>query len=379
MDGYLKDQIKKGAKNIGILWLIIAVVFALFAFMSLGFNPSNIKNEPKKVSSYSGLHSGDYVDFGETQVYWASYSRQENNKDTAYYGYIETDDGYIVVAVPVQNEIATNDTSIGRVYGVVKSFETYEKQLPQLITDEAGASEYVIYFSDKYLINVGSTNSGQVVIFYLLAAAALVFLILFVLKIATSSNYRRAKSYKRLAERENPEVAETHINQAVAEGQYAPLTNALPNVGIVTDDYIVVSPGHGGCIERKENLVWAYPSIVTTRYMGVVKMGQQVSVMFLFKDKKSNANVAVRKEEISREIMQTLSQYCPNTLLGYNPEYKKMYDKDPVGFANWVIQSKQQAQEAYAAQQQATAEAAQTLYGAAVTDAPSTDGAPPTV
>ncbi|MDR1800597.1 MAG: hypothetical protein LBQ95_01950 [Lachnospiraceae bacterium] len=271
---------------------------------------------------------------GEIEVYWSNYVRETDGKEDKYYGIIELDDGYVVTLIPIDDEIATNATSIGHVTGVVEKFEDFEEALPTLITEEAGAPELVSYFSDKYKIVHGGVSYGRVfqVFLVIFAATTLIWALMYFIP----GNYRKTRAYKRLAMRENAEVAESHINMAVSTGRYV----SLGKLGVITDEYIVISRGKRSCIERKENLIWAYVSELKVGFTAY----SNDAMVFLFKDKKSKA---VAKFSDSHDekymVINAINTSCPQALAGfYVRDYKNMYKRNPDELSAFIAGLKQQ-------------------------------------
>jgi hypothetical protein len=109
----------------------------------------------------------------------------------------------------------------------------------------------------------------------------------------------------------------------------------------LTDNFRVHNSLFGFDVVRLDDLVWAYPAVVRTRYGGVIPMGKSHSAAMHFLDGETKAR---GNRKAVAQMLDAVRARAPWALMGYSDELSKVWKSEQQTFIAEVLKRKKAGQ-----------------------------------
>ena len=107
----------------------------------------------------------------------------------------------------------------------------------------------------------------------------------------------------------------------------------------LTDNFLIQNSLFHFEVFRLDDLIWAYPAVVTTRYGGVIPMGKSHSAAMHFLDGETKAG---GKKKIVEQMLHAVQVRAPWALIGYSDKLNNVWKSERQTFIDEVLKRKKE-------------------------------------
>jgi len=335
--------------NLTLIILGAALILAVLAVAALSYRfLYNFVLGPFDVTR-DELHS--YSDAGQPLQYWVrvpalmrydtgiQYFTTRNNTETVEHSYhaLELGDKLLLASAPgdVNGSVDTELTVEGFL-DTLTSPERYEVIGALVAENPDLEGEFLPYKLNGYPFRTANSHLLFVVVG---VGLAILGLVLVILGLVRSSSPLKHPIFRKLARYGDPEQVSQQVEMEIQQ----PHDILNKNLHLLKN-WLVYAPTGKFEAVRYDSLMWFYQHVQTQRYYGIL-VSRIRSVML--HDSAGGRTQAVfgRKEEPVIEALQAIQRQAPWSLIGFDNELERAWNKDRENFIAQVNQRKAQLQQ----------------------------------
>ena len=330
-NNYAKKQVRRTAKNIIILNIIIIIAIIIFvnkdyrALRSIYMEEETVSYGSKLAEMYQSREI--YVKSYTEEFFDTGYEMLEDNVVVDKYYAFYLNDMYIICRT--DTKMTQESYSSYKISGLLVEPDTEEKKILNAIIGEISdqldvtRTEAQGYVS-AYIIDVGAPRLLHQILFGVAGVVIIFCVSRIIIAIRDIIDYTLNKKYKKLGKESGrgPEIINEEITAELGnEEKLYKFGHAK-----ITENWVVSESFANFEILPKTDVIWIYKLITQHRTNGI-PTGKSFSIEMLFKNKK-RVSIAQKNEKIADETVNKLVEIFPGAIVGFSNELLRMFNKD---------------------------------------------------